>query len=117
MHIGVDVGGTNTDAALLDGSRVVASVKSPTTHDVGSGIVAAISSILKSSGCAVTDVSSVMIGTTQFTNAFVEGKKLVPVAVIRAGLPATRGVMPMTEFPPHLTSQIGRQSYLSLIHI
>lgn len=112
MHIGVDVGGTNTDAVLLDGSRVVASVKSPTTHDVGSGIVAAISSILKSSGCAVTDVSSVMIGTTQFTNAFVEGKKLVPVAVIRAGLPATRGVMPMTEFPPHLIGQIGRQSYL-----
>lgn len=112
MHIGVDVGGTNTDAVLLDGSRVIASIKSPTTHDVGSGIVAAISSIMESSGCAVADVSSVMIGTTQFTNAFVEGKKLVPVAVVRAGLPATRSILPMTEFPTHLISQIGRQSYL-----
>ena len=112
MHIGVDVGGTNTDAVLLDGIRVVASIKSPTTHDVGSGIVAAISSIMESSGCAVGSVSSVMIGTTQFTNAFVEGKKLVPVAVVRVGLPATRSILPMTEFPPHLISQIGRQSYL-----
>lgn len=112
MHIGVDVGGTNTDAVLLDGSRVIASIKSPTTHDVGSGIVKAISSILESSRCAVSDVGSVMIGTTQFTNAFVEGKKLVPVAVVRAGLPATRSILPMTEFPAHLISQIGRQSYL-----
>lgn len=112
MHIGVDVGGTNTDAVLLDGNRVVASIKSPTTHDVGSGIVQAIRGIMESSGFSVADVGSVMIGTTQFTNAFVEGKKLVPVAVVRAGLPATRGVMPMTEFPPHLISQIGRQSYL-----
>jgi len=112
MHIGVDVGGTNTDAVLLDGSKVIASVKSPTTHDVGSGIVKAISSIMNSSGCDVSEISSVMIGTTQFTNAFVEGKKLVPVGVVRAALPATGSILPMTEFPPHLISQIGRQSYL-----
>ncbi|MEP3279834.1 MAG: hydantoinase/oxoprolinase family protein [Stappiaceae bacterium] len=112
MHIGVDVGGTNTDAVLLDGSNIVASIKSPTTHDVGSGIVEAISSIMSSSSCDVAEISSVMIGTTQFTNAFVEGKKLVPVGVVRAALPATRSVLPMTEFPPHLISQIGRQSYL-----
>jgi len=112
MHIGVDVGGTNTDAVLLNGNKVVASVKSPTTHDVGSGIVKAISSIMDSSGCDVSDIGSVMIGTTQFTNAFVEGKKLVPVGVVRAALPATRSILPMTEFPPHLISQIGRQSYL-----
>ena len=33
-RIGVDVGGTNTDAALVDGTEVVASVKAPTTDDV-----------------------------------------------------------------------------------
>lgn len=112
MHIGVDVGGTNTDAVLMDGNKVIASVKSPTTHDVGSGIVEAVGSIMKSSGCAVADIASVMIGTTQFTNAFVEGKKLVPVGVVRAALPATTGILPMTEFPSHLVAQIGRQSYL-----
>ena len=112
MHIGVDVGGTNTDAVLMDGNKVIASIKSPTTHDVGSGIVEAVTSIMNTSGCDVADITSVMIGTTQFTNAFVEGKKLIPVGVVRAALPATAGVLPMTEFPPHLISRIGRQSYL-----
>ena len=112
MHIGVDVGGTNTDAALLDGNRVLSSIKSPTTGDVGRGVVGAIGQVLKQSGCQVTDITSVMIGTTQFTNAFVEGKKLVPVATFRAALPATRDVMPMVEFPPHLKGPIGDLSYL-----
>ena len=112
MHIGVDVGGTNTDAVLLNGTEVLASVKVPTTVDVGSGVVGAIGGLLASSGTDPTQIQSVMIGTTQFTNAFVEGKKLVPVAVYRAALPATEGVLPMVEFPSHLTRQIGTQSYL-----
>ncbi|GLO68504.1 hydantoinase [Phaeobacter inhibens] len=112
MHIGVDVGGTNTDAVLLDGTDVLAFVKSPTTDDVGSGVVSAIKTILAQSGTDAARIESVMIGTTQFTNAFVEGKKLVPVAVFRAALPATESVRPMVEFPDHLTRQIGTQSYL-----
>jgi len=36
-RIGIDVGGTNTDAVLLDGERVVAAVKTPTTADVTGG--------------------------------------------------------------------------------
>ena len=112
MHIGVDVGGTNTDAVLLNGTEVLASVKVPTTMDIGSGVVGAISDLLTRSGTDPTQIQSVMIGTTQFTNAFVEGKKLVPVAVYRAALPATEGVLPMIEFPSHLTRQIGTQSYL-----
>lgn len=112
MHIGVDVGGTNTDAALLDGNKVLSSIKSPTTDDVGLGVVGAIGQVMQQSGCRVSDITSVMIGTTQFTNAFVEGKKLVPVATFRAALPATRDVMPMVEFPPHLKEPIGDLSYL-----
>ncbi len=112
MHIGVDVGGTNTDAALLDGSKVVASTKSPTTEDVGAGVVTAIRHVLAQSGMNEDVVESVMIGTTQFTNAFVEGKKLVPVATFRAALPATESLMPMVDFPPHLAGPIGEVSYL-----
>ena len=112
MHIGVDVGGTNTDAALLDGTNVLSSVKSPTTSDIGAGIVNAIGQILKESGCLVEDIECVMIGTTQFTNAFVEGKNLNKVAVFRAALPATQSVMPMVEFPIHLSNPIGKHFYL-----
>ena len=42
MHIGIDVGGTNTDAVLMDGTRTLAGVKHSTTPDVTSGIVQAI---------------------------------------------------------------------------
>lgn len=39
MHIGIDVGGTNTDAVLMDGTRTLAGVKHSTTPDVTDGIV------------------------------------------------------------------------------
>ncbi|MDP9370356.1 MAG: hypothetical protein M3Q03_19140, partial [Chloroflexota bacterium] len=41
LRIGIDVGGTNTDAVLMDGSQVVAKLKTPTTEDVTSGIATA----------------------------------------------------------------------------
>ncbi|MGH7350572.1 MAG: hydantoinase/oxoprolinase N-terminal domain-containing protein, partial [Candidatus Rokuibacteriota bacterium] len=37
-RIGIDVGGTNTDAVLLEDDRVRHAVKTPTTADVMSGI-------------------------------------------------------------------------------
>ena len=46
MRVGIDVGGTNTDAALLDGRAVLATAKRPTTADVTGGIVAALEAVL-----------------------------------------------------------------------
>ena len=45
MHIGIDVGGTNTDAVLMDGAETLAGVKNSTTPDVTSGIVEAIAQL------------------------------------------------------------------------
>ena len=42
MRIGIDVGGTNTDAVVMDGDTVKASCKTVTTEDVGTGIAAAL---------------------------------------------------------------------------
>ena len=53
MRIGVDVGGTNTDAVLVDGREVLAEAKTPTTPDVTGGISSAISALVESSGVAV----------------------------------------------------------------
>ena len=64
MRIGVDVGGTNTDAALMDGDRVASTCKHPTTSNVSDGIVGAIKSVLQRSEVPVGDIHSVMIGTT-----------------------------------------------------
>ena len=49
IRIGIDVGGTNTDAVLMDGAKVLAGVKTATTADVMSGIVAALRAVLDAS--------------------------------------------------------------------
>lgn len=99
LRIGVDVGGTNTDAVLIDGSEVVAWIKVPTSSDVGSGIVNAFHALLDGREIAPDCISAVMIGTTHFTNAFVQRCDLAKVCCIRLGLPASRGVPPFSGWP------------------
>lgn len=53
-----------------------------------------------------------MVGTTQFTNALVVGKDLVPVAAVRLGLPATQALPPMVDWPPHLHQLLGAHVYV-----
>ncbi|MBQ1302890.1 MAG: hydantoinase/oxoprolinase family protein, partial [Firmicutes bacterium] len=49
--LGIDVGGTNTDAVIIsDALEVVAEIKRPTSSDVYSGIVDAIRSVMEQSG-------------------------------------------------------------------
>lgn len=102
-RIGVDVGGTNTDAAIIDvtatesSSRgVCASSKTPTTADVTTGIQAAIEGVLVKSKVSREDVLSVAIGTTHFVNAVVEAdpRRLSQVAVVRLCGPFTKAVSP-----------------------
>ncbi|WP_271215010.1 hydantoinase/oxoprolinase N-terminal domain-containing protein, partial [Pseudonocardia halophobica] len=76
MRVGIDVGGTNTDAVLMDGDRVLAEVKNPTSADVTTGIVEGLRSLLARSAVAPEAVETVMIGTTHFTNAVVEARRL-----------------------------------------
>ncbi|MCH4249771.1 MAG: hypothetical protein LKF88_02730, partial [Microbacteriaceae bacterium] len=45
MRIGIDVGGTNTDAVLMDGNTVLAGVKRSTSSDVTSGIESALAAL------------------------------------------------------------------------
>jgi N-methylhydantoinase A/oxoprolinase/acetone carboxylase beta subunit len=113
MRIGIDVGGTNTDAVLMDGTTVLASHKTPTTPDVTSGITTALKAVLAQSDSSSDAISSVMIGTTHFTNAVVERKRLTSVAAVRLGLPATKALPPMTYWPDDLRRAIGNLSYLA----
>lgn len=111
LRIGVDVGGTNTDAVLMDGQRLVSFHKHPTTPNVSDGIVGAIRAILRephTADCSPEQIAAVMIGTTHFTNAFVERRNLSPVGVLRIALPAARGVPPLTDWPQDLVAAIGQ---------
>ena len=90
-RIGIDVGGTNTDAVVLDENlNLISAVKSPTTEDVMSGIENAMEAVLAGEGVDRSRIGYAMLGTTHCTNAIVERKRLDRVAVIRIGAPATR---------------------------
>lgn len=112
MRIGIDVGGTNTDAVILSGGSVLAACKSPTTADVGSGIVASMRKVLEMAAVDPARLTAVMIGTTQFTNAVVERRRLLEVAAVRIGLPATRALPPFTDWPGDLASAVGRHGFM-----
>jgi N-methylhydantoinase A len=85
MLLGVDVGGTFTDAVLVvDG--VVHTAKAPTTPDDQSrGVVAAIERALQDAGAQASDVEAFAHGMTVATNALLEG------TVARTALVATDG--------------------------
>ena len=112
MRVGVDVGGTNTDAVLLDGAALVAQAKRPTTSDVTSGIVAALDALLGAAppGAAI---DGVMLGTTHFVNALLERRGLAPTAVVRLAVPATRLLHPLVDWPDDLKEAIGGVFYMT----
>ncbi|MDC8829485.1 hydantoinase/oxoprolinase family protein [Alteromonas gilva] len=112
MRIGIDVGGTHTDAVLLSDNTVLASIKTLTTADVTGGVFNALGSLLTQSGYAAADIDTLMIGTTQFTNAVVERKFLAPVGIIRLALPSGKGCPPLTDWPADLAGAVGGNVYV-----
>jgi N-methylhydantoinase A/oxoprolinase/acetone carboxylase beta subunit len=119
-RIGVDVGGTNTDAAIINiaamdspSRGVCASAKTPTTPDVTSGIYTAIENALAESRVARKNVVSVAIGTTHFVNAVVQAdsRRLSRVAVVRLCGPFTKQVPPFAEFPSDLNDIMGGPTF------
>lgn len=106
IRIGVDVGGTNTDAVLMDGRTILAATKTPTTPDVESGIAASVRAVLADATCDPGRLQAVMIGTTHFTNAFVERRRLARVGVIRLGYPATTAIPPLYGWPDDLLREV-----------
>jgi N-methylhydantoinase A/oxoprolinase/acetone carboxylase beta subunit len=90
----------------MDGSKVLASRKMPTTADVSGGIEAAISAILAEAGIGGNAVDCVMIGTTHFTNAFVQAKGLEKVFALRIGAPAARGIPPFSAWPGEMKEAV-----------
>jgi N-methylhydantoinase A/oxoprolinase/acetone carboxylase beta subunit len=111
-RIGIDVGGTNTDAVLLEGTRVAAAVKTPTTPDVTAGIRRALGDLLASPGVDRASIDAVMIGTTHFTNAVVQRRDLTPVAAVRIGLPASASLPPFADWPEDLAALVRGEVFM-----
>ena len=76
MLLGLDVGGTFTDAVIIEGHRVVASAKRRTTKDnLMQGIGEALDAVL--AGCNTSNIEQVTLSTTVVTNTIVEEKEQV----------------------------------------
>lgn len=74
MLLGLDVGGTFTDAVIIDGHRVIASAKKRTTKDnLMHGIGEALDAVLQN--CDTSLINQVTLSTTVVTNTIVEGKE------------------------------------------
>ncbi|WP_134702770.1 hydantoinase/oxoprolinase family protein [Ammoniphilus sp. YIM 78166] len=110
--IGIDVGGTNTDAVILDQeNRVISSTKAATTPDVETGIFNALEQVLKNSKVEFSRIRYVMLGTTHATNAIIEKKRLAKIAVVRICLPAGQAIEPMFTWEESLKQAVGNEYY------
>lgn len=90
VRIGIDVGGTFTDAVAIDNDsyELLGTVKAPTTHTapegVAAGIVEVLHRIMEQHNIRPQDVTFIAHGTTQATNALLEGD-VARVGVITLG--------------------------------
>ena len=111
-RIGIDVGGTNTDAVLMNGDEVVHAVKTATSADVMAGVLAVLRQVISGSGVNASDLRAVMIGTTHFTNAIVERRALARVGVIRLALPATQSLPPLSGWPEDIAAAVRADAHI-----
>jgi N-methylhydantoinase A/oxoprolinase/acetone carboxylase beta subunit len=105
LRLGIDVGGTNTDAVVVDGSgAVLATVKVPTTPEPLDGIRSAIEGVVgRVDRSAITQA---MLGTTHPANAIIQRRGLDRVGVLRLAAPGSYSVRPGSAWPDDLRAAI-----------
>src|SRR3954452_24503352 len=103
MLLGVDVGGTFTDAVLAVGDRLVTAKAPSTPEDQSEGVLAAVEAALEKAGAKPGDVEAFAHGTTVATNALLEGNGA------RTALVATKGFEDVVE--------LGRQARADLYRL
>jgi len=107
LLLGVDTGGTYTDAVIIrDEVEVIASAKALTTrHDLAIGVGGAVRAVLEQSVVAAGDIALASLSTTLATNALVEGQG-GRVALIYIGFKErdleTHGLLEALKGDPHL---------------
>lgn len=109
LRAGVDVGGTNTDAVLVDADGSIrARTKVVTTPDPADGIVEALTQVSEG-----REVGRVAFGTTHALNAILGRKGLRRVAVIRLGSPGTDSIPPLAGWPGDLVEAVSAGSWIA----
>lgn len=105
LRLGIDVGGTNTDAVVVDEEgNVLASTKAATTPDPSDGIAAALAAVIV--GVDKTSIAQAMLGTTHPANAIIQRKDLEPVGVLRLAAPSSLAIRPGAAWPRDLLATV-----------
>ncbi len=105
--VGIDVGGTNTDAAVICArtGKVINWAKELTTPDeVTVGIKSVLGKVLGK--CSADQVCRVSLGTTHFLNAVIQRRGLARVSVVRLCGKATRAIPPFFDVSADLREAI-----------
>lgn len=106
-RIGIDVGGTNTDAVLLNSNlEIVRTAKVATTHQILVGVRDALEVVTDASDFDPESVAHVMVSTTHATNALIERKGLRRIGVLRLGAPATVCLEPLATWPVEVRAAV-----------
>jgi N-methylhydantoinase A/oxoprolinase/acetone carboxylase beta subunit len=85
-RVGVDVGGTFTDAVVIRAGRVWTAKVPTTPHDQGEGVISAVQAALAHAGIDASEVTSVAHGMTVGTNALLERRGARACLVTTAGI-------------------------------
>jgi len=105
LRIGIDVGGTNTDAVVVDESDgVIAATKTATTPDPFDGIVTALEQAIVD--VDVASINKAMLGTTHSANAIIQRRELDKVGVLRLAAPSSLAVRPGAAWPDDLHESV-----------
>jgi len=104
IRVGVDVGGTNTDAVVMKGQKFLGGAKRPTTQDILAGVENAIQAALGEAKISSDSVDVLIIGTTHFVNALVQRTKLAQTGLIRMCLPSGSSILPFADWPESLVN-------------
>lgn len=105
--IGIDIGGTNTDAVLLDNNKtIIASHKTTTTDQVEGGFKTAIQEVIKKAALDSCEIAHVLVGTTHATNALLQQKDLFKVGIIRINSQYGAAIPPCYGWPVELTNAV-----------
>lgn len=103
MKIGMDIGGTNTDAVILDDAGgIVYATKTLTTKDTSIGFSLALKEILHKTEILPTRVEAILLGTTHAVNAVLERKDLYKVGLIRLAGHMPDSLPPCFSWPSDL---------------
>ncbi|CAK0783618.1 hypothetical protein CVIRNUC_006817 [Coccomyxa viridis] len=111
MILGIDVGGTSTDAVLLNAAGISGKFKTETTTDIFTGILSVIEDLQRHHD-DLQRIELICLGTTHFINALIRQHELAHVTVLRLCGPATRALPPFCDMPAELIAAIGQQYYM-----